>query len=64
MIQATKYLALISAILFILGGSQMVLGYHLEEPALAGIGAVIFLVGLGTYLGFNTSWICEDDKKK
>jgi len=64
MIQATKYLALISAILFILGGAQMVLGLLHEEPALAGVGALIFFVALGTYLGFSTSWICEDDKKK
>jgi len=64
MIQATKYLILISAILYIIGVAQLALGTHQEEPALAGIGAVILFVALGTFLGFSTSWLCEDDKKK
>ena len=64
MIQATKYLALISTILFIIGIAQLAIGFHLEEPALAGIGAIITFVGYGTYVGFATSWLCEDDKKK
>ncbi len=64
MIQATKYLALISTILYIIGVAQIAVGTHTEEPALAGIGAVITFVALGTFLGFSTSWICEDNKKK
>jgi len=64
MIQATKYLALISAILFFIGIAQLAIGLSMEEPALSGIGALIIFTGYGTYLGFATSWICEDDKKK
>jgi len=64
MIQATKYLVLISAILYIIGVAQIAVGVHTEEPALAGTGAIISFVALGTFLGFSTSWLCEDDKKK
>lgn len=62
MIQATKYLALITIMLVVIGLLQALIGIQVSD-SLTKFGALLVLVGFGTYIGFSVSWICDGNKK-